>query len=98
MPATIPTPATKQLAKAVRDAAVKVAPDDAPDRVEAIDAAELLRCFARLLEGKTLDEAMGAPGDWGYGTPIGDATHALIKEPGFPPRLLIPEADAKNEG
>lgn len=98
MPATIPTPATTQLAKVVRAAAAKAAPDDAPDRAESIDAAELLRCFARLLEGKDLDKAMGAPGDWGYGTPIGDAVLALLREPIVPPRLMIPEKAAKNEG
>lgn len=38
--------------------------------------AELLRVLARLLEGKTADRAFGAPGDWGYGTPIGSALYA----------------------
>jgi len=37
------------------------------------DAAELIRVLARLLGGKSVHEAFGAPGDWGYGTPIGDA-------------------------
>ncbi len=34
---------------------------------------ELLRCLARMIEGKAVEKAFGAPGDWGYGTPIGDA-------------------------
>lgn len=85
MSAAIPTPATTALAKAIREAATDLSGDDT------IHAAELLRCFARILEGKDLDKAMGAPGDWGYGTPIGDAVLALLREPGFPPRLLIPE-------
>lgn len=37
------------------------------------DAAELMRVLARVLEGKEIHRAFGAPGDWGYGTPIGDA-------------------------
>lgn len=41
-------------------------PDDA-------DVAELLRVLSRVVEGKPVDAAFGAPGDWGYGTPIGDA-------------------------
>lgn len=37
------------------------------------DNAELVRVLARVVEGMTLEKAFGAPGDWGYGTPIGDA-------------------------
>lgn len=37
------------------------------------DAPELIRVLARIVEGKTIAEAFGAPGDWGYGTPIGNA-------------------------
>jgi len=37
------------------------------------DAAELIRVLARMVEGKTASAAFGAPGDWGYGTAIGDA-------------------------
>lgn len=37
------------------------------------DAAELLCVLARVLDGKPIEKAFGAPGDWGYGTPIGDA-------------------------
>lgn len=40
------------------------------------NAGELIRCAARLIEGKTIERAFGAPGDWGYGTPIGDALAA----------------------
>ena len=69
------TPASKLLARAIRVEAEKFAGDDT------LDAAELLRVLARLVEGKTIDQAMGAPGDWGYGTPIGDALFALLKEP-----------------
>jgi len=40
------------------------------------EAAELVGCLRRLVEGRTPDEihkAFGAPGDFGYETPIGDA-------------------------
>lgn len=37
------------------------------------DGAELVRVLARVVEGRTISEAFGSPGDWGYGTPIGDA-------------------------
>lgn len=37
------------------------------------EASELIRVLGRLLAGKSVHEAFGAPGDWGYGTPIGDA-------------------------
>lgn len=37
------------------------------------DTAELLNVLARMVQGKTVYQAFGAPGDWGYGTPIGDA-------------------------
>ena len=35
--------------------------------------AEMLRVLARILRGESIERAFGAPGDWGYGTPIGDA-------------------------
>lgn len=77
---TIITPATANLAKALRA--------HANDEVE---ASTYILIIARLLEGKTLDEAMGAPGDWGYDTPIGDAVYSLLNEPGHAPRLTVPD-------
>lgn len=35
------------------------------------DVEELLRVLCRLLNGKSLEQAFGAPGDWGYEHPIG---------------------------
>lgn len=43
------------------------------------EASELIRVLARVVEGKSLDKAFGAPGDWGYGTPIGDGVLAMLK-------------------
>lgn len=37
------------------------------------DTAELVRVLARVVEGKPTERAFGAPGDWGYETPIGRA-------------------------
>lgn len=41
--------------------------------------AELIRVLARLLEGATPYKAFGAPGDWGYSTPIGSALYDAYK-------------------
>lgn len=43
------------------------------------DAAELINVLARIVEGKTIDKVFGAPGDWGYGTPIGDGVFDRLK-------------------
>jgi hypothetical protein len=40
---------------------------------ELADAKDLARALARLLSGESLKSAFGAPGDWGYSTPIGSA-------------------------
>ncbi len=37
------------------------------------DMAELLRVLANIVDGKDMSRSFGAPGDWGYGTPLGDA-------------------------
>lgn len=48
-------------------------------------AVELVRCLRRLAEGRTvadLHRAFGAPGDWGYSTPLGDALARLYRGEG----------------
>jgi hypothetical protein len=45
---------------------------DMPDDIR-MDVTELLRVLARMVEGKDVYRAFGAPGDWGYGTAIGAA-------------------------
>lgn len=70
---------TNQLAIALRNRAAAMIDDgnpDDPQRREVIDTAELVLVLARVLQGKSAAEAFGAPGDWGYGTPIGDALAA----------------------
>lgn len=37
------------------------------------DAAELIAVLSRVVAGCKIEKAFGAPGDWGYGTEIGDA-------------------------
>jgi hypothetical protein len=54
---------------------------NAVDVRDAADAAELVRVLAGIVEGKSIDKAFGAPGDWGYGTPIGDGIFAMLKAP-----------------
>lgn len=38
-------------------------------------SAELVRVLARIIEGKSIHEAFGSPGDFGYETPIGSALY-----------------------
>ncbi len=48
------------------------------------EALELVRCLRRLLEGRSREEvyrAFGAPGDFGYHRPIGDALAAIYHAP-----------------
>lgn len=68
----------KRLSKAIRDVANQILEEQDPDNLPddaANDRAELLRVLARLVEGKTMAQAFGPPGNWGYGTPIGDALY-----------------------
>lgn len=69
-----------QLSKAIREKAQTLLDTDPdPDRAQYCkncELAELLNTLARLVEGQSLYYAFGAPGDWGYGTPIGDALAA----------------------
>lgn len=44
-------------------------------------AADLLRVLANVVDGKGVLWAMGAPGDWGYGTPVGDGLLAELSKP-----------------
>jgi hypothetical protein len=77
--------ATK-LSKAVRDFAADIdGIADAGERgllpEDIRNCSELARVLARIVEGKSIAAAFGAPGDWGYGTPIGDGILAMLKEP-----------------
>jgi hypothetical protein len=39
----------------------------------------LIGVLGSVIEGIPVERAMGSPGDWGYGTPIGDALLVLIQ-------------------
>lgn len=73
----------KALAKAIRARADVMTEADEVSHFDH-QTAEQLYALARLLEGKSSARAFGAPGDWGYGTPIGDALMASLQEP-LPP-------------
>jgi hypothetical protein len=73
--------AATDLGKVIRDEAVKIAnvrnelrdsDADRDDRLarELRDASELVLVLARIIEGKSIPQAFGAPGDFGYETPI----------------------------
>lgn len=73
----------KELAQNLRAAAEEIFSDDnAPDTAKT--AARLTQCLARALERDflSLDQVytmFGAPGDWGYGTPIGQTLQKIYK-------------------
>lgn len=52
---------------------------DDPDTHYVREAQELVMVLARLVEGKTIHDAFGAPGDWGYQTHIGDALYRYYR-------------------
>jgi hypothetical protein len=60
------------LSKVLRDHAQKVREEMQPSEM-AFDTSELINVLARLIEGKPIAKAFGAPGDWGYSTAIGKA-------------------------
>ena len=88
-----PEPTTLQLALRGREETYSAAIDrireaiendpEAWDRTtELREAVELVRCLRRLVAGKSVQEihaAFGAPGDFGYDTPIGDALAATYR-------------------
>ena len=61
----------------LRNAIVNHAENANPDLDHTTSA--LIRVLGSIIEGVPVERAMGAPGDWGYGEPIGDALLALIK-------------------
>lgn len=55
--------------------------DDAQTSQKLRDAVTLLRVLANIIGGMPVALAMGAPGDWGYDTPIGCGLVAYRKSP-----------------
>jgi len=63
----------RNLCRAINEHATRENPDLDP-HTEA-----LIRVLGSVIEGVDPIRAMGSPGSWGYGTPIGDALLALIQ-------------------
>ena len=78
---------TKMLAEILDKRAAQIL-DTEEGNAERRDDAELFQVLARIVRGKPLEKAFGAPGDWGYSTAIGKAL-AAVPEP--KPRDPYPE-------
>lgn len=76
--------ALQQAIRKVAETTIDIAYEDANEAHtrDLRDAAELVRVLGRLLVGKSVHEAFGSPGDWGYGTPVGDALLEVYKTNG----------------
>jgi hypothetical protein len=74
--------ALRQTAQNARDASTSYDEIEGADERAIKDAAELACVLARILDGKSVYEAFGAPGDWGYEMPIGNALAVLYREQG----------------
>jgi hypothetical protein len=56
--------------------------DGAFEMVKKLDHAALgLEVLAHIVGGKSIMRAFGAPGDWGYGSPMGNSLLAFLREP-----------------
>lgn len=63
------------------------------------EAVELVRCLRRLVQARTVSEihqAFGAPGDFGYDTPIGDGLAQLYRASSPPVESTTEETAAEN--
>lgn len=69
----------------LRNAIVKHAEKNNPEMDGHTTA--LISVLGSVIEGIPVERAMGAPGDWGYGEPIGDALLALLQTPEEKPDL-----------
>ena len=61
----------------LRNAIVNHAREANPDLDSTTEA--LIIVLGSVIEGVPIERAMGAPGNWGYGTPIGDALLAYLQ-------------------
>lgn len=72
---------TAALREAIRSQASAMTAEADPGQLQRMDAAELMKALARMVEGKSLHDSFGAPGSWGYDTPIGAALAKLYRTP-----------------
>lgn len=72
----------EQALRQIAEATHELVTDDTSDKDARTlrDSAELVRVLARMVVGKTVHQAFGAPGDWGYHMPLGSALYALYSE------------------
>ena len=63
--------------RALTAAIIEHATEKNPDLDHHTEA--LIRVLGSVIEGIPVERALGSPGAWGYGTPIGDALLALIQ-------------------
>jgi hypothetical protein len=77
----------KKLIKALRALAAEMyrlreeAEGDGPTHKQLDHAGLCVETLAHIVNGKSIEKAFGAPGDWGYGTPIGDGLIDMLREP-----------------
>lgn len=76
--------ALREVASTARGAAMCSDEMDPRDCRAIKEVSELALVLARILAGKSVYRAFGAPGDWGYETPIGAALNDLYRVPGAP--------------
>lgn len=91
---------TDQLASALRNKAAEVRNVNAVTEEEdqlLRDAACLLRVLAHVVDGKPMNKAFGAPGDWGYETLIGQALAAVTAPDVTTGTASAPDAGRGNE-
>lgn len=50
-----------------------------PEDLQLRDAPDMILILQKVLEGKNVLRAFGAPGDWGYGTPMGKGVMAALR-------------------
>lgn len=79
------------LSNAIREKAEQL--QDAGD----VDASSLLRVLASIVDGSPVPKAFGAPGEWGYGRPLGDGLLAFLKHPRGIDFLAIERRDQLRE-
>jgi hypothetical protein len=53
----------------------------------------LIRVLGSVIEGIPVERALGSPGSWGYGTPIGDALLEMLKSKEAEQELRIPSTE-----
>lgn len=88
MPLRLDPEAVAERKPSARESLAKVIRREADDigrgssELSSLHAAELIRCLAGMIEGKSVTKALGAPGDWGYDSDLGQALLEVYKEGG----------------